>query len=250
MADGYVEFEFDLPDALLVQLVSVLESINSAPLLAHNVQSVPEVQGVYQLFLQDKLVYIGKTDAEAGLKHRLSRHARTITHRTNLTTADVKFKAARVFVFTAMDLETQLIRHAGGTKAVSWNNSGFGANDPGRNRDMTALNEKGFDAQFPIDIDQPFEVDLPKSASALEIIRTIGKVAPYTVRVEGGQAGDPELKEATVEIPETPPTMRIVLSSIVGQLSPGWQATKLPARIIMYREKVDDYPGAEIIQRS
>ena len=246
MADGYVEFEFDLPDALLGQLLSVLGKMNGALLSANQVQTVPDVQGIYQLFLKDKLVYIGKTDAEAGLKQRLTRHSRTITHRKNLNAADVKFKAARILVFTTMDLETQLIGHHGGTKAVPWNNSGFGANDPGRQRDMTALKEKGFDTQFPIDIDQPLELELPAQPTAFEAIRSASRVAPYTVRVEG----DPELKEKIVELPIRPLTMRTLLSKIISRLSPGWQATKLPGRIIMYRENEDNYPGSEVIKRS
>jgi hypothetical protein len=127
----------------------------TAAQLAHsNLVGVPDAQGVYQLLLNDDIVYIGKTDGEAGLKQRLSRHCYTVLHRKNLSTLDVTFKAIRVFVFTAIDLETQLIRHYSRPK-VAWNNSGFGSNDPGRNRDDTALNSQSFDALYPIDIDCP-----------------------------------------------------------------------------------------------
>jgi len=110
MIDGFVEFEFDLPGALLARLIAVFDQMETAPLLPEYVQDIPEAQGVYQLLLGDEVVYIGKTDAQAGLAQRLRRHAFTIRHRQNLNAADVKFKAVRVYVFTAMDLETQLIK--------------------------------------------------------------------------------------------------------------------------------------------
>ena len=149
---GYKEFEFDLPEALLSSLVNVFSGMAGAKLAQDNLVGIPDAQGVYQLFLNDEIVYIGKTDGEAGLRQRLSRHCYTVLHRKNLITDEVTFKAIRVFVFTAIDLETQLIRHYSKPK-VAWNNSGFGSNDPGRNRDDTALNSQSFDALYPIDID-------------------------------------------------------------------------------------------------
>jgi hypothetical protein len=110
---GFIEFEFDLPEALLTNLVRVFDSMDSADLTQENVAQIADAQGVYQLLLDGQLVYIGKTDAEAGLRKRLERHARTIQHRLNLDATRVTFKAVRVFVFTAIDLETQLIRHYG-----------------------------------------------------------------------------------------------------------------------------------------
>jgi hypothetical protein len=123
---GFSEFEFDLPDALLASLIVAFDNMNSAPLDLEHVGELPEAQGVYQLYLDDEIVYIGKTDAKSGLLKRLSRHACKIQHRQNLTVAQVTFKAIRVFVFTAVDLESQLIRHYRGVSPVSWNNGGFG----------------------------------------------------------------------------------------------------------------------------
>ena len=71
---------------------------------ATNLAPIPEEQGIYELFLDDgsgpRLVYVGKTDAEAGLLSRLTRHSKKIQHRIGLTPASVLFKAVRVFVFT------------------------------------------------------------------------------------------------------------------------------------------------------
>jgi hypothetical protein len=154
MPPGYREFEFDLPQALLAHLVRTFDSVEDAPLTPESVTEIPEAQGVYQLFHQRRLVYIGKTDAEAGLKQRLGRHAWTVQHRRNLDTSEVSFKAVRVFVFTALDLETQMIRHYRCTRPVPWNDSGFGSNDPGKERDTTNAKAEGFDAQFPVDLDR------------------------------------------------------------------------------------------------
>src|SRR5262245_25246980 len=89
---GYREFEFDLPTALLNKLVSALDEMTSTPLTLASADSIPEAQGVYQLFLDEQLIYIGKTDAEAGLKKRLSRHSEKILHRKGLAPSRVSFK--------------------------------------------------------------------------------------------------------------------------------------------------------------
>ena len=109
---GFEVFEFDLPGALLVQLTAKLDSMDSNVLSLDTAQRIPDkAQGVYQLLYDDVLVYIGKTDAEAGLGKRLYRHAKKVIHRLNLDPAGVRFKAVKISVFAAMDLETQLIKH-------------------------------------------------------------------------------------------------------------------------------------------
>lgn len=250
MTQGFVEFEFDLPTALLTSLVHEFERMNGAALLTANVQQIPEAQGVYQLLLRDEVVYIGKTDAEAGLRKRLERHARTIQHRQNLSSSDITFKAVRVFVFTAMDLETQLIRYY---KNTAWNNSGFGSNDPGRERDTTNIKPQGFDALFPIDIDQSLVFELPSHAPADKIIAELKTALPYTFRVQTAEKkarkAHQEIEEAMVTIPEPPYTVRSLVSAILAALPPGWQATVLAGRIIMYKES-REYSYGSIIGRS
>ena len=68
----FEELEFDLPSALLGQLVKLFEEMSEGSLDASIVQEVEDAQGVYQLFLNGELVYIGKTDGQAGLRTRLS----------------------------------------------------------------------------------------------------------------------------------------------------------------------------------
>jgi hypothetical protein len=249
MTAGYREFEFNLPDALLTELVSVLDSMPSAPLLTDAAQ-VPEAQGVYQLLFDGNLVYIGKTDAEAGLRGRLERHAWTVQNRQNLDPAKMTFRAVRVFVFTAMDLETQLIKHYGD---VPWNFSGFGANDPGRNRDRTEVHPEGFDAQYPIDVDKPLTLDIAMPASAADVLDALKSAVPYVFRFERAgrrkRAAHADLTGAQVNVPTKNGTVRSTIDAVFKQIPKGWQATELPARVIIYKENFN-YEFGKVIARS
>jgi len=252
MTQGFRDFEFDLPGALLDHLVTILGEMEQGPLTDAGLDGVPETQGVYQLFLDRQLVYIGKTDAEAGLLKRLARHSRKILHRQGLDPSRVTFKAVRIFVFTAMDLETQLIRHYTGKDGTRWNGSGFGANDPGRERDTSRPGT--FDSEFPIDIDRPLGVDLSGTSSAATVAARIKAILPYTLRFQSAAKGSrkphPELEATTVTMTANATTPRTALIELTTQLPPGWQATALSALLILYKEAKDDYPNAAVLARS
>lgn len=250
-ARGYREFEFDLPAALEDQLVKAFEEMEFAPLNVGNVSGVAEVQGVYQLFLDGALVYIGKTDSDAGLQQRLHRHSEKIQHRRNLDPSRVAFKAIRVFVFTAMDLEAQLIRRYRGDKGTAWNNSGFGSNDPGRNRDSSQPGR--FDLEFPIDIDRELEGDYSGTHSVAQIAIRLKSELPYTFRFasdNGTRKPHRDLESSRVTIPERTMTARKLIVEITRALPPGWQATALSAVLILYKETNNKYPNAKILARS
>lgn len=253
MAEGYVEFEFDLPAALLVRLIEVFAGVEPATLGPDQLNAIPDAQGVYQLFLDGELVYIGKTDAEAGLRKRLTRHRNKIVDREALDPMRVSFKAVRLFVFTAIDLETQLIDHYGGVKSVPWNGSGFGANDPGRNRDKTGFKEGHFDLTYPINIDRSLDLDLSSCELASDALREIKAHLPFLFRFQmkapKSRKPHPDLLcpisiETTDEM-----TVRAALEAIVSQLPSGWQATKLPSHLILYKERVK-YKFGEVVARS
>ncbi|HEX8240952.1 MAG TPA: GIY-YIG nuclease family protein [Allosphingosinicella sp.] len=250
--EGFREFEFDLPVALLNHLVREFDTMEAAPLNSGALARVPEAQGIYQLFLDEELVYVGKTDADAGLLKRLLRHSRKIIHRNDLSPERVTFKAVRIFVFTAMDLETQLIRHYTAEKGTAWNGSGFGANDPGRERDKTAPGR--FDRAFPIDIDRPLELDLSGSATAAEVAARLKATLPYTLRYQslskGSRKPHPDLANTLITMTESRTTARRALTELTRQLPSGWQATALAALLILYKERVDTYPGATVLARS
>lgn len=262
---GYAEFEFDLPEALLAHLVRALDRITTAPLVESAVSAVPEHQGIYQLFLDGKLVYIGKTDAEAGLQRRLIRHAWKIQHRRGLDPERVTFRAMRVYVFTAIDLETQLIGYFGGLSAVPWNGSGFGANDPGRERDTTKYKDDHYDVMFPIDIDRDlgdavFANSATTPETALSALIKLKRHLPYILRFEATIRNPDRTKDPRknlphpdlaheFSVPQNARTARELLVAITRSLKPGWQLTGFPSHVILYCEN-REYAHGTVLVRS
>ncbi len=249
MPAGYSEFEFDLPGALRAELIRLFSGMEAGLLQLAIVNDIADAQGVYQLFYGDTLVYIGKTDAEAGLRTRLVRHAKKILHRPTLADA-VRFKAVRIMVFTALDLETQLIKHYRGSIAggVSWNGSGFGSNDPGRERETTNKKPDGFDTQHPIDIDLQGELVSPGEMTVAAAVSRLKSILPYTFRYETlrdargralRHAPHAEMEATSVLIPPAPQTTRGLLRVIREALGPNWQATAFASHVILYKEGRD-----------
>lgn len=252
MTRGYYEFEFQLPEALLSQMIERLDGAEPGLLVPENLAQIPDAQGVYQLFHRGTLVYIGKTDAEAGLRVRLERHCRNVQHRHGIQPEDVEFKALRVYVFTAVDLETQLIAHYG-RDACPWNGSGFGANDPGRERETSTAKPGHFNLAYPLDIDRPLQADVTKCATVADALFRVKAFVPYVFRfeLEGRRRSraHPALVSAPLPVLPNPITMRSFLKSIVAALPPGWQATLLAGRVILYPE-ARAYLQGEVIERS
>lgn len=246
--DCFVEFEFDLSEALLRALISVLDDTPMGQLSKSSTSAIPNAQGVYQLFYDEQLVYIGKTDAEAGLRTRLSRHADKIKDRPTLS-GKVSYKAVRILVFTAMDLETQLIKHySKKLGSVEWNGSGFGSNDPGRRRETTNARPDGFDVSFPINIDTEIEVaGIAENAtmSVAEALKALKKSLFYTLRFQtivgaNGKAQRGQLHEDLLQakfvVPSNPYTTRTLLRAILNVLGSEWQATVFASHVILYKE--------------
>lgn len=252
MAEGFIAFELDLMSAVMGQLIPQLDAMRAAPLTAANAQALPDAQGVYLLIHDEEVRYVGKTDAEAGLRTRIARHARKFEQRRNVRPEDVGFKAAQILVLTAMDIETRVIRHYN----TAWNGSGFGSNDPGRNRELTDKPEQGFDARFPIDIDIPLDILQPGAMTAHEALVALKTALPYTLRFElepdarGSHAfrtrPHPDLPAARIEVPPRPITVREAMRMIVAALPGGWQATYFVSHVILYRNN-PPYPHGTVI---
>jgi hypothetical protein len=247
--NGYLEFEFDLPGALLDRLVESFKNLDRGALTPQGIDHVEEAQGVYQLFLDGELVYIGKSDAGQALKSRLLRHYKKCLHRNNLDPVRLSFKAIRIYVFTAMDLESQLIGHYGGEKNVLWNGSGFGSNDPGRNRDKTTIKPEHFDALYPIDIDRVLQLDLSNAETVGDALSMLKAHVPYLLRFEGGRKGHTDLRDTKFTALNETMTTRNIVAHATSLLPPGWLATKLKSHIILYKED-ETYPDAETLART
>lgn len=243
---GYGELEFDLPSALLDAVDSRFNQITPQTLTEEHAALVPNEQGIYCLFHDDRLVYIGKTDGGAGLRARLVRHARKLNGRVGLSPDDVSFKAMRIFVFTAMDIEQDLIKRHGGVRALAWNGSGFGSNDPGKERDTTRYKDDHFDAMFPINLDTCFVTFGPERQPVAQVLSQLKAKLPYLLRFDKDQE---DLKQATVAV-QPHMTTREVLELCASALPVGWHVTALPSHIIAYKNDNRNFPSGMQIARS
>lgn len=228
---GFDEFELDLELAFKRDLPPFIESVQAAPLSHVNLATIPaKKNGVYLLIQDDRIMYVGKTDSRAGFQSRLSRHATHIQHRKGLDPLSISFKAIAIPVFKNADLEGMLIQNYG----APWNYSGFGGNDPGRQRDTQE--PARFDVQYPIDIDIPLKFVPIGTYSCGELLRILSANLPYTFRFEK-RVYQEELA-ATVNVLVENMTVRDLLALVLENLPEGeWQATVLLGRVILYREQ-------------
>jgi hypothetical protein len=235
---GYGEFELDVELVLREKLPVFFEALEQTPLTLENVGALPErSKGAYMLFRGDdpRPVYAGKTDTTHGFRDRLARHAWTVQGRQNLDPAQMRFKAVRILVFAALDVEAILIREMRTRMpgSLSWNNSGFGSNDPGRNRD--GQRPANFDQEFPVDIEFTIP-DFPTAALTIpDALDALKQRIPYLLR-HGGLPADRAMPEVSGAM-----TVRSLLNAAMGALPPGFQATVLHGRVVIYQER-RDYP--------
>jgi hypothetical protein len=140
-------FQFDLDRGIRTQVVEKLEASPSM-LLAKGVG--PNESGVYALYFQDQLVYIGKaskgtTKSQRSLRARLGEHVSKLSQRDGLLMTDL---SCRYLVFDSewwvFAAEFALISHY----SPEWNDSGFGSKTPGVGRPGTSRVSK-FDAKYP-----------------------------------------------------------------------------------------------------
>lgn len=232
---GFQAFELDLMRAVMDQLVPRLDIMPAAPLTAANAAQLPNAQGIYLLLHGDTVKYVGKTDSDAGLNLRIRRHQRKLRDRRNISPEDVSFKAVQVLVLTALDIETELRRHY----SPEWNGSGFGANDPGRERETTTKPPEGFDAQFPINIDVPLVVASAGEHEVAYVLSELKANLPYLLRFETaakGKKGAHADMRSRMTLPASPLSVRQILQRALAALPTGWQATEFVSHVILYKE--------------
>ncbi len=242
---GYAEFEIDIEEILRRTLPAFFEQIPQAPLTARSVAEVPQgAKGAYLLLHDGAVVYAGKTDTRHGFRDRLGRHSESVQHRVNLDPAKMAFKAVRIMVFSAFDVEAILIAETRTATpgALPWNDSGFGSNDPGRRRD--GQEPAKFDKWFPVDIDRP--LDIPTGDQSVgDALRATKSAVPYLIRFQ-----DHAELQARMEVPDDhTSTMRSILKAAVAALPKGWQATVLHGRVVLYQEHRDYDYMVEAIRR-
>jgi hypothetical protein len=140
-------FTFDLDTAIKDQVVERLEA---SPLLAMEKGVGPKESGIYALYYNEALVYVGKasketTKSKRDLRSRLAEHQSKISSSQNISLTDMRCRfltfESEWWVFAA---EFALITHY----APEWNASGFGSKTPGAGRPGTDRVSKWY-AQFP-----------------------------------------------------------------------------------------------------
>lgn len=246
---GYVEYEIDIEKVLRDELPEVVARIEQAPLTAASVNAIPEgAKGAYVLFVNGYPVYAGKTDTRHGFRDRLNRHAFTIQNRKNLDPSTIAFKAIRILVFSNFDVEAILIdtMRKADEGALAWNDSGFGSNDPGHNRE--GQQPASFDISYPINIDRQLNLFMAGTHAVLPLLIKLKRHLPYDFRYETDlkpgtddkyisfRKGHLDQRQAPeVEVADGD-TTRTLLSKIMAALPAGWRTTVFPGRVILYKE--------------
>lgn len=224
---GYGEFELDIEAAFRQFLPPFIDTIQDVTLSTVNLEGIPDRKnGIYLLFQNGHVRYVGKTDAQAGFRQRLERHMHHLQHRYNLNPQDISFKAIAIPVFKNADIENMLIRYY----TASWNNSGFGSNDPGKNRD--GQKPAKFDREYPINVDIPLEFLPEGRITCREILLILRSNLHYVFRYETAERQ--EDLDASIDV-HNGQTLREVLENVILVLRPNvWQATILHGRVILY----------------
>lgn len=228
----YRHFDLDLVTALKEQLLQAFDGLEIGPLQESNLEQIPEQQGVYQLHQQDTLVYVGKADNS--LRSRLFDHFRKITGRANISVEEMGFKCLSLSTnWAAYAPEQILIAHYQALGMSPWNGNGFGQHDPGRRREETDKPPDGFDYQYPIREDWVCSSISGGKWNCKDLLQELKKELPYLLRYERGQ---PDCEHLEVVLPADKLTAREILK-IIGQHLEGWQATRFPSHIILYKEQ-------------
>jgi hypothetical protein len=244
---SWASFEIDIIDALTSQLVRSFDKLIESPLTTPILGALNEEQGVYQLFLNNKLIYVGKAD---NIPKRLDEHRFKITGRHTPLPFLMSFKCLYVHKnWTTLAPETSLISHykGGATGSCEWNGNGFGPHDPGRNREITNKAPDGFDAVFPIKNNWPCPWIEPKNWNVLSLLVALKDTnkLPFLLRYEtehlGGDKfahytkGHPDHRTAFVNVPHRGMSV-IELLELITKALPGWQATAFVSHLILYKE--------------
>lgn len=236
---SHAHFEIDIIHALSSQLVAAFSKLEVGPLTDEEISALPKGQGVYKLYHQGALVYVGKADS---LKKRLGEHRHKISGRQNIDVADMGYKCLFVHPnWTTLAPESSLIKHyrKSGEGECAWNGNGFGPHDPGRERETTNKAPDGFDAQYPIRQDWRCDWIKAGERNAAELLKAIKGDLPYLLRYQTAKQKSQEphsdYKDLTVNVPQDDMTVRDLLRTVAETL-PGWQATAFPSHMILYKE--------------
>jgi hypothetical protein len=207
----HARFEIDIVSALSGQLISAFDDLNIGEFTIENFKKIKREQGVYQLFRNDVLVYVGKA---GDLSRRLEDHHKKIKGRRNIQINEMGFKCLIVHRnWTALAPEESLIRYYKNRNSgdCEWNGNSFGPHDPGRNRETTNKPTQGFDAQFPIKEDWICDTITAGEWNGSILLREFKQTLPYLFRYQTTgslKKGHPDYNTKVITIPQSGRLMR------------------------------------------
>ncbi|MCJ1678251.1 GIY-YIG nuclease family protein [Streptomyces sp. APSN-46.1] len=233
------DFTLSITKALGDQLADALDGMGRAPLREESIARLKEKPGVYQLYLNDEFVYVGKADKS--LPTRLRNHLGKISGRQRISLDEVTFSCLYVAEdFSALAPERLLISHHKEMGNIPWNNNGFGNKDPGRQRDSTVLKQNHFDVEFPIDLDRPVEGLTSGEITLHDLLEKAKAGLPYNFRYGKSAA----FKTHRVYVPEGEVTADQVFRLISAGIPDKWQVAALMGYVIMYDDSPMTYRSA------
>ena len=232
------EFRLSVTRALRDQLIESLAKIEPAPLARDLLDQLESRGGVYELFDEEVLVYIGKSNHD--LPGRLNQHRIKLGGRVGDLLERVTFKCVYVDEdLHAVSAETLLIDAYRAQQQAVWNTNGFGNKDPGQQRDTSEVKAAHFDALNPIDLDQAVAIRLPDSPVTVnDMLWAVKSALPYNFRFDQVTATKRDLEALLASIDEgdfeTVRTAREWFEWLAGALPESWTLVALPGYVIGY----------------
>jgi hypothetical protein len=247
-AEASAEFKLSITRALADQLADALSRLHPAPLTSERLSALQQRPGVYELFVRDRRVYVGK--ASASIPARLGNHLRKLAGRMNIVLGEVSFQCLYVDEdLEAAAPEKMLIKKYKDQGGAPWNTNGFGNKDPGRNRDHSLVKANHFDAEYPINLGVPVGSVEPGSYPARTYLRAVKAGLPFNLRFDTRSAhARQDYSGSTAQVPPGELTARDLIRLGIGALPEGWQATALPGYVILYHEDAT-YASAQVMWR-
>lgn len=235
------EFRLSITRALADQLATSIASLSPEPLTQPTLATLPHRAGVYQLYLEDRMVYVGKADPS--LPKRLTRHYWKLSGRENVDIANVGYTC----LFVDEDLhavapERLLIDRYRARGEAPWNFNGFGSNDPGQQRDTTTFDSDHFDVLFPASLDWQCPEISAGEYPASDLLAKVKNCLPYIFRYQVASFHS----NTFVTVPYDAPTadeLFTILGQAIASHDPEWQIVALPGYVIMY-PKNGPFPSA------
>jgi hypothetical protein len=237
------EFRLSIMRALADQLAEGLRDLDPDPLDVKHLAEVDHKPGVYQLYKDGVLVYVGKH--ESSVANRLREHHDKIACRLNIDLREMSFTALYVHEdLHSVAPEQRLISMYKEQGLAAWNGQGFGPHDPGQRRDETTFGPDHFDSKYPVNLDWVCDKIEPRWYTVAELLARIKGSVPFLFRYQ--QASFHKELRVTVESPNpTANELFDLLGRAVNDSDARWRITALPGYVIMY-PKPGPYPSARM----